>query len=246
MSITIWAVASPQVQTPLSVVRDTVVDLRSVSNGADYIVIAPQQFITASQTLASYRATQGLRTMTVDLQDVYDAFNFGIPDAEAIRDFLAYAYASWTAPAPSYVVLIGDGHFDPKDNYGWHEPSPLPPYLARSIPGSARQLRTIATSVSMESNDQLPDMFIGRLPANSLQEATAMVDKVIAYEQPTTAGAWQGSLLFVADNADTAGNFAADSDSVADYYVPAPYAVIKSTLASLMPSRSLLSHVLRS
>ena len=229
------ATASAQASSPLSIVRDTVVDLRSASNGADYIVITPHDFITAAQSLASNRATQGLRTKVVDIQDIYDAFNSGVPDAEAIHDFLAYVYTSWTAPAPAYVVLLGDGNYDPKDNYGWHEPSPLPPYLAMVDPWIGETAADNRYVCFDGADDQLPDMFIGRLPANSLQEATAMVNKVIAYEQPTTAGTWQGNLLFVADNADTAGDFAADSDSVADQHVPAPYVVDKVYLGITHP-----------
>ncbi len=93
-------------------------------------MIAHETVITAAHTLADYRATQGLRIQVVNVQDVYDEFGYGIPDAAAIRDFLAYTYANWTSPAPSYVVLFGDGNFDPKDNLGRGEPSLIPPYLA--------------------------------------------------------------------------------------------------------------------
>ncbi len=67
-------------------------------------------------------------------------------------------------------------------------------------------------------------MFIGRLPANSTNDAQVLVERLISYEQqPSPDQAWRERLLFVADNADTAGDFAALSDVVADGYVFPPY-----------------------
>ena len=40
----------------------------------------------------------------------------GLAAPIAIRDFLSYAYDNWQNPAPQYVLLVGDGSFDYKDN----------------------------------------------------------------------------------------------------------------------------------
>ncbi|MCU0520523.1 MAG: C25 family cysteine peptidase, partial [Anaerolineae bacterium] len=227
------AVATAQVRSPISVSRDAVSDLHSTSNSADYIVISHGSLITSAQALADYRGTQGLRSQVVDVLDIYDEFNFGIPDAAAIREFLAYAYANWTAPAPAYVVLFGDGHYDPKDNLGRGEPSLVPPYLAAVDPW-IRETAADNRYVTIDG-DNLPDMFLGRLPANTLEQANVLVNKIIVYEQPSAAGAWQAKLLFVADNEDSAGNFAEDSNAVADHYIPDPYAVDKVYLGVTHP-----------
>jgi len=57
---------------------DTASNLRNTANGADHIIITPRAFWTQSETLRAYRAGQGLRAVKVDLQDVYDEFNYGI------------------------------------------------------------------------------------------------------------------------------------------------------------------------
>ena len=49
--------------------------------------------------------------MTVDVQDVYDEFGYGVAGTAPIHDFLYYAYQNWGA---SYAVLVGDGNDDPK------------------------------------------------------------------------------------------------------------------------------------
>jgi len=96
-------------------VVDTTADLLNTSNGADWIAIAPPVFQAALTPLVDHRAAQGLRTMVVDPQEIFDEFNAGVYSPKALQDFLAYAFASWTAPPPSYVLLVGDAnqdHFD--------------------------------------------------------------------------------------------------------------------------------------
>ena len=49
------------------------------------------------------------------LQDVYDEFNEGIRIApEAIPNMLRWAAAHWPGPAPAYLTLLGDGHWNMK------------------------------------------------------------------------------------------------------------------------------------
>jgi len=217
-----------QRRAPVSVERADPVDLRTVPEGADYIIITHGHFYTAAQPLAAYHAADGLRVLTADVQDVYDTFNDGIVDPAAIQGFLAYAYASYPPPAPAYVLLVGDGNVDPLDYKGWGEPSFIPPYLDDVDPWwgeTAADNRYVCVS----GDDTLPDMHLGRLPVKTPAEAEALVAKIIAYADPvmSPSGAWANRILFVADNEDDAGDFHALSDAVADHYVPKAYTVWK-------------------
>jgi uncharacterized repeat protein (TIGR01451 family) len=212
--------------SPLSIEADSPSDLRSTTNGADYLIISHGDFITDVAPLADCRAAQGLRTTVVDVQDVYDEFSYGIFDPTAIHDFLAYAYAHWTPPAPSYVLLVGDGHFDFKDNYGRGEANYIPPYLADVDPWLG-EVAADNRYVCVSGGDNLPDMHVGRLPVKTSAEASTVVSKILSYEQDPPPGDWNRHLLFVADNADGGGDFAASSDAIADHYVPSPFDVQK-------------------
>ncbi|MGA9347303.1 MAG: C25 family cysteine peptidase [Anaerolineae bacterium] len=216
------ALTTAQHLSPLSIVQDTPSDLRSASNGADYIFITHSDFYTDAQPLTDRRAGQGLRTMVVDVQDVYDEFSYGIFDAQGIRDFLAYAYANWTPPAPSYVLLVGDGNFDFKNNLGNSPLNRIPPYLALVDP-TIGETASDNLYVTVNGDDILPDMHIGRLPVNSSAEASTVINKILDYEQNPPSGDWNQRALFVADNADDAGDFAALSDDIADNYLPSAY-----------------------
>lgn len=201
-------------------------DLRAPSNGADYIIITHRDFYTYTLPLAEYRASQGLRTRVVDVQDIYDTFNYGVFDPEAIRSFLIYAYNNWTRPAPSYVVLVGDGHYDFKNYLGYGETNYIPPYLADVDPW-AGEVAADNRYVCVSGDDNFPDMHLGRLPVKTGAEAQAVVTKIINYEQNPASGNWNQQTLFVADNPDSAGYFYTYSDAVADHLVPSPYTVQK-------------------
>ncbi|MBN1920286.1 MAG: DUF11 domain-containing protein [Anaerolineae bacterium] len=217
------ALATSEILTPKRLERDQSSRWFSPDNAADYIMITPSDFVTATQPLVDYHTSMGLRVEVVDVQDIYDEFGGGWLDPGAIRDFVAYAYASWEAPAPAYVLLIGDGNYDFKDNLGRGERNFVPPYLADVDPWMGE---TAADNryVAVDGSDIQPDLHLGRLPVKTAAEVTTMVSKTLAYAADASVDAWKGQLLFVADDPDGGGNFRDFSDAVADYYVPAPYA----------------------
>lgn len=211
------------VQTPSNINYYQDPGLLSESQGAEYIIITHQDFLPASQQLASYRQSRGLSTMVVDVQDLYNEFTFGIFNPLAIKDFIRYAYNNY-ATQPVYVVLIGDGNWNmnyyQSPNFG-DEPVYIPPYLAFVDPwqGEVDSTNSLATIVG---DDAMPDVMIGRIPVNSAAELSAYINKVINYESLPRGAAWQKNIAFVADNTpDTAGDFVASSEAIiTDFITP--------------------------
>ncbi|HIQ04388.1 MAG TPA: hypothetical protein EYH31_01685, partial [Anaerolineae bacterium] len=205
---------------PAAVVKDRPSKLASPSNSADWIAITHRDFLTATQRLAAWRQSLGLRAVVVDVQDIYDEFNDGVMHPKAIRDFLAYAYANWAAPAPQYVLLVGDGHRDPRNFVGDSPPVKIPIYSPCVDPWMCAAASD-NWYVTLVGNDRLPEMHIGRLPVATEEQAEQLVDKIIAYESSAPLGDWRVRHLFVADNAydaygqyDGAGRFDQLSDSL--------------------------------
>ena len=104
----------------------------------------------------------------------------------AIRDFLKYAYENWARPAPTYVLLLGDAYQDYKDNLHNGTRNYVP---SRNIESTLfGEVSSDNWFVTINGSDSLPDMFIGRLVAQTPQEASIMVTKVLGYERyPRTA-----------------------------------------------------------
>ena len=205
-------------------------NLRATSNSADYIIITHPDFRTEVQSLADWRAEGGLQVIVVDVTDVYDEFSHGIFNPEAIRGFLDYAYHNWTPTdhngtlsPPEYVLLVGDGTYDFKDNLQRGEPNYIPPYLGEVDPWVG-ETASENLYVSINGDDLLPDLNIGRLPVKTVDETRAVVDKILSYEQNPPQDNWNQNITFIADDYDpSAGDFAGYSDQIADNFVPPLY-----------------------
>jgi hypothetical protein len=82
--------------------------------------------------------------------------------------------------------------------------------------------------VTVSGDDILPDMFIGRIPAESAQEADIAVDKIIKYEDRPYRGPWQSRILLVADDEKSKSGDEVFEDSRVDLennYIPVGYEV---------------------
>jgi len=197
-------------------------DLHNTSQGADYIIITHPSFYTDVLPLAAFRAGQGMRVSVVNVHDIYDEFGYGLLDPESIRSFLAYAYAYWQPPAPAYVLLAGDGHYDPLDYLGHHELEYIPPYLDH-IDLWIGETFSDNHYALVSGDDKLPDLYIGRLPVKTREETAALVSKLINYETTPVLDGWNQRVMFISDNSDDGGDFYGYSDIIVDNYLPAPY-----------------------
>jgi hypothetical protein len=204
LATTAESVLSPDVRRVLAST------LKNKGKGADYVVIGPNEFLHAAEPLLELRRSQGLRVESVSIEAVYSEFGFGESTPEAVRDFLAYAYHQWRAPSIRYVLLLGDGTYDPKDYLGTGVQNRVPPYTVRT-----RYLWTASDPAygAVNGEDNLPDLAIGRVPAASLEELRVMVDKIVSFE--TDATSTSAPVVLVTDNPDRAGDFDANADELA-------------------------------
>jgi hypothetical protein len=210
--------AAEAIQPPAAMRLAT--ELQPVS-GADYLILAPAPFMPALADLITLRQSQGLRVAVEDLQAIYDAFD-GRPTPEAIHAYLQAAYTTWQ-PRPAYLLLVGDGTFDPKLYRSDSKETFLPPYLADVDPWLGE---TAADNryARLDGGDILPDLLVGRLPVNTITETQIVVDKIVRYETDPPPGGWNSNVVFVADDADAAGDFAADAVALASAFIRAPFA----------------------
>jgi hypothetical protein len=244
------ALTVAQRRKPLSIVKVASPELLAPANGANYLIIAHPDFLTAVEPLAQYRRQQGFQVRVVSVEDIYNQFNFGRVSAQSIHDFLAYAYERWPAPKPHYVLLVGDGNYDLHGYLPNSSPNFIPPYLEMVDPviGETASDNRYAT---VAGNDLLPDLQVGRFPARNVADVTAMVSKTLRYEQgATTQGAsWEHNLIFATDNLIGGGGpFYEYSDAVADGLVqtaagstplsPANYQKVKLYLGDNCPTES--------
>jgi hypothetical protein len=190
----------------------------------EYVVIAPSAFREQAQRLADYRELTGLSSYVITLEDLHDEFAGGIADPWAVNAFLAYAAENWSVP-PHYVVLVGKGTYDPKDNLG-HGDNVLTPVLAATPYGMAAADSLLADI----TGDRKLDFALGRIPVLTPAELDLYVDKIIAFE--AGSGAWRNEALLLADDPDAAGDFTAQSET-ASTHLPAETELSRAYLEDL-------------
>ena len=192
---------------------------RAATNRIDYLVLTSRALEAAAQELADYRAGQGLRVGVATFEDVCDGLAGGLRTPEAIPELLAHAVSTW-AEAPWLVVLAGNGHYDYLGALS-NEVNHLPPLMLQTCEGlfAADGLLADATG------DEVPDVAIGRLPARTAAELSAMIAKIKVYEAEF-GSAWQNELVLAADVADAAGDFSA-ANAIFAALATAPHAVVE-------------------
>jgi hypothetical protein len=187
------AVTASGALPPLRTWMDEPTRLRSPSNGADYVIIAPQELEAGAQRLARLRSSHGFTPSVVLLEDVMDEFQHGLSSPNGIREFLAYAYRRWSK-APRMVVLAGAGTLDYKNHYGLGG-NLVPPLMV----GTADGLYASDNRFGDVDGDGWPEIALGRIPVATASELEGYVSKLEAHEASGTSLATDG-LLLVADN----------------------------------------------
>ncbi|HSN75631.1 MAG TPA: C25 family cysteine peptidase [Anaerolineae bacterium] len=219
-----YVVAEPAtLLTPLAIQPADGIDLRQNAQGADYIAIAHPDFIDALQPLIDFRRAQGLRVAVASIEDVYDTFSGGMIDPAAIRDYMLYARDNWPGPAPRYLLLVGDASYDYQGFLPGSTPNFVPTYLLQTH--FVGETASDNWFVSLDDEDDRPDMAVGRIPAQTAEQVADVVAKTLAYEQDPAAAEWSGRALFVAD--DKQSSFQEISDNLATNFLPETYEVEK-------------------
>ncbi len=186
----------------LRTLRDTVHShAASASEGAnrlDTVVLCPPAFRQAITTWVKYRTLQGHGIRVVDGEQPSRVLQ------STIRD-LARAHPI------RYVVIVGDA--DPMM-------ASDPDMRARCVPTFYAKARVnqkwgsepfIATDNPYGDldDDQIPELAVGRIPCDSVQQLTTIIDKTIHYETCLVPGLWRRQIHLVAG----IGGFGAIADA---------------------------------
>ena len=122
------------------------------------------------------RKAEGWRVQLVDLADVYDERGFGDKSADAVRDFIQAARATWRVP-PRFVLLVGDATFDPRNFLGLGDFDFAPTRLIDTA-----TMETASDDWFVDADlDGVPELAIGRWPVRTADQAAAVVAKTLGY-----------------------------------------------------------------
>lgn len=197
-------------------------NIHNTSADIEYIIVSHPKFINAANRLATFHQNQdGLKSIVVTPQQIYNEFSSGMQDVTAIRDFMKFQYEKENS-ALKYLLLFGDGSYDPKERTE-NNTNYIPTYQSLNSISSIESYVTDDYFGLLDENEglflnDLVDIGIGRFPVSTLEEANILVDKVEQYYHRSSYGSWRNDIAFIADDGDSKdGNtFMRDSDTLAN------------------------------
>lgn len=168
--------------------------------GADYIAITIQDFEAQTNRLLELKRREGMRTRIADVEQIYDAFGYGVKSSGAIAEFIKYAYANWTPPRPYFICLVGETSDYLADARG--VPSDIQPDLVPNASWGSPEstARGDYPYGYVTGNDFLGDLSIGRISVASAEELKGAIDKIESYQTSPAPGAWRARHLFFTDD----------------------------------------------
>lgn len=219
------AVVGDAYHQPVSMVADAPSNLLNTSQQADYLILTHPSLSQSVEALATFHRQKGLSVQVIDINDVYDEFNYGVLAPAAIRDFISHAYHNWQSPKPRFVLLVGDASWDVHSDVGkdrnyadWTFRQNEKKKFAKNSSNEYSDNLTSADRnliptwpvetyegyaasdnvfVAVDGDDYLPDLAIGRFPVSNPADVTAIVDKTIAYHQQSEVGPWRSKVLWI-------------------------------------------------
>jgi hypothetical protein len=174
------------------------------TDGVDVLVVSHATFVPTMRQWASYRRAQGYRVLLVDVEDVFDEFDGGVPSARSIYRFTRHFF---TRGGAGTLLLVGDSSEDHKHIHTDSGFNFVPTYT-RIDNVSSLQLDEVVTSdkkfVKLPgpggSIDVYPDLEVGRLPVGDVGELDTILNKVYAFEAPAASDFWRRRMIIIADD----------------------------------------------
>ena len=179
----------------------------------EYVVVTNPEFIDQAKEIADFHQKEdGMSTVVVTADQVFNEFSSGTPDPTAIRAFMKMlwdkASVSDYGIFPQYLLLIGDGTFDNRGKIKTNENNKMLTY---------QSVKSLSESTSYTSDDYFSyvedntsgydyihmnkrlNIGVGRFPVTTAKQAEALVDKVKQY-YASDPGNWRTKIVAMGDD----------------------------------------------
>lgn len=209
-----------------SIVVNSLPNMESRQNSIssyDLLIIAPKPFIKYINPLITHKNAHGVRTIIVDIEDVYfQMFWKGRDEAEKVKYFIKKAIEEWGI---KYVLLMG-GRKNQLAKETWWIPVRYSHLDRKYEELVERKFLTDLYFADIydengnfsswdNDNDEIfgewpedqaavdipdlaPDVFVGRLPCRNKNDVKRVVKKIINYESKTCFESWFNKMVVVA------------------------------------------------
>jgi len=176
----------------------------------DYLIITAPFLIQPALRLANHhKNVTGLNVKVVTTDKIYQEFSSGKQDIGAIRNLVRYVYenASSESKRVKYLCLFGDTSVDYKNRLA-NNNNTVPTYHLLNSNSTHDSYMSDDFFGMMDNNEGIMlaseklDIATGRIIADEVGLANAMVDKIINYSSKISYGNWRNNFLLISDDVD--------------------------------------------
>ncbi|HOI29601.1 MAG TPA: C25 family cysteine peptidase [Melioribacteraceae bacterium] len=202
--------------------------LMSDTASTEYLIITHKKFLNKAREYGDFiSSSYSLRSRTVDIEDIYDEFSYGLFNPESVRDFLKFLSDFRHNPKLKYLLLIGGATYDYHGNKAAYQGAPR---FYNYVPSFGSPVSDTWFVIFDSSNTVIPDISIGRLPVTTNEELDWYYQKHKEYlDQPFDA--WNKRVIFFSGGT---GNVQSQIDAlknindfiIKNYVTPKPFAGI--------------------
>lgn len=174
----------------------------------NYIIISHRSLMTPAgglsnpvKSFAGYRSSMAggeYDTLVVDIEMLYNQYNYGIVNPLAIYDFMRFLVDGGD---PSYLFIIGKG-LEPKVDFHRNlsgviniTQSGVSYQLKDLVPSAGTPGSDVAFTAGLNGTSYEPAVPVGRLPARNSQHVVNYLNKVIEMESTPFDDLWRKNIL---------------------------------------------------
>lgn len=171
------------------------IDLKGLEDEITAIYITHKNFYPAIERLRDFREkSQGIKVRLIDVENIYNQFNFGNESPHAIKNYLKYYYKS-NKDLPKYLTVVGDATWDPRN-------LSINSISTNYMPVYGNPVSDFWYGLLDGEDDFDPEIYVGRISVKSNNEANDVVNKLIQYDT-TSPSDWMRRYLFLTGGFDT-------------------------------------------
>jgi len=183
-------------------------NLHSFKN-VDMIIVTANNFESQANKLKElHYKIDGLQSVVVTQDQIFNEFSGGRPCPDAIKDFTRYIY-NMGGNKLSFLLFLGDGSYD---NRNLNTNKQIITFETNASIDEGSSIVTddffalLDEGEGINDNDQIVgaiDLAVGRIPVSTIEDADIVTNKIINYcSGINSRGDWRNRMLFVADDAD--------------------------------------------
>lgn len=203
-----------------------------------YVIITGQALVSSFQPLMAWKRRKGLSATIVTVEAIQAEYS-GADTPERIRGFIQYAHANWNT---QWVLLGGDTDIVPHRTafamdceYGAYENNYIPCDLYYAdLDGDWNANGNDIHGEVADDIDMYPDIFVGRAPVETVEEAERFVSRLLSYERDPPPD-YLLDMLFLAEIlwSSPYTDSGKGKDHIADSFVPRRFKPITRLYESL-------------